>query len=103
MVKSPPSNAGVWVQSLVMELKSHLPWGTAEKFLFKVHPRCSVCQCFLPFFFFCLFFFFLLSSFLRVNCLSVAWMDHLLYISSSLDGQRVVSMSWLLGTMLLLM
>ena len=39
---------GVGIQSLVRELKSHLPWGTAEKkiffkFLFKVHPHCSVC------------------------------------------------------------
>ena len=27
MVKNPPSMQGIWVQSLVCELRSHMPWG----------------------------------------------------------------------------
>ena len=27
MVKNPPSMQGIWVQSLVCELRSHTPWG----------------------------------------------------------------------------
>ena len=31
VVKTSPSNAGAWVQSLVRELRYHIPWGQKSK------------------------------------------------------------------------
>ena len=41
-LRLPAANAGVWVQSLVGELRSHMPWGTAKRFCFQSDtPGCT--------------------------------------------------------------
>ena len=43
MVENLPANVGVWVRSLVGELRSHMPWDKAQKFKTKKkktnHPK----------------------------------------------------------------